>query len=109
MITNKKKYKQELLQIKSACEKYGGIVTKSNIAYEIARYNSDDGTIIFYQYRSSAGNYTIRQRISKIINSKIADVAIYLMLLENNTKFCIRNISPVCPRKQIRKALLNKK
>lgn len=108
MVIDKKNYKKELNQISEACIKFGGSYRESDIDYEIARYISLSGTIIFYQYRSSAGNHTIRQRISKMINNDIIDVVMYLMLLENNTKFSVKNVSSVWEERQIRKALLKK-
>jgi hypothetical protein len=61
--------------------------------------------IIFYQYKSSAGNHAIRQRISNLINDDLIDVVMWLMMLENNTTFSVTNVSDVWPERVIRDAL----
>jgi hypothetical protein len=102
---NKKLYKKELEQIEEACIKFGGSMEISDIDYELARYKSDHGMIIFYQYKSSAGNHAIRQRISNLINDDLIDVVMWLMMLENNTDFSVKNISSAWNDRDIRYAL----
>ena len=106
MIIDKKKYKNEISLIIKAVNLYGGEMSISNKPYEIARYKSINGALIFYQYRSGAGNYNIRTKISKMTDSKLVDVVLFLMNYENNYSFKVKNIGLWTDR-QIKKSLID--
>ena len=95
--------------VSEACEKFGGDYKESDVAYEIARYTSDSGMIIFYQYRSSAGHPCIRCRIGKMIKPDLADVIVWLQKRSGyNNLFSVKGIGAGWTDGQVKEELVKR-